>query len=77
MVREEEHMTTDYIRQVNLKEKLTEAYRSVERAISNIDDANTLLHKDKHEDREYTLSLMSSLNENSRSISNALNRLRK
>ena len=50
MGREEEHMTTDYIRQVNLKEKLTEAYRSVERAISNIDDANTLLHEDKHEE---------------------------
>ena len=73
MDREEEDMRNE----VNLKEKLTEAYRSVERAISNVDDANTLLHEDKHEDREYTLSLMSSLNENSRSISNALNRLRK
>ena len=73
MDREEEDMRNE----VNLKEKLTEAYKSVERAISNIDDANTLLHEDKHEDREYTLSLMSSLNENSRSISNALNRLRK
>ena len=73
MDREEEDMRNE----VNLKEKLTEAYRSVERAISNIDDAKTLLHEDKHEDREYTLSLMSSLNENSRSISNALNRLRK
>ena len=57
MDREEEDMRNE----VNLKEKLTEAYRSVERAISNIDGANTLLHEDKHEDREYTLSLMSSL----------------
>lgn len=57
----------------NLKSSL----KSIEHTIKCVQNAKTLAYEDLHEDREYHLSLLTSLNESSRTISNAINRLGK